>query len=59
MSDTQPIVSQPTNQSNYNWNNEAKDPWKSDQTSIPIAMPGPNETTELNAGYQSTYQSNV
>lgn len=52
-SDTQPIVSQPTNTSNYN-----NDPWKQEQ-SIPIAMPGPNETTELNARYQSTYQSNI
>jgi len=57
--DTQPIVNQPTN-SSYNWSENNKDPWKQqDQTSIPIAMPGPNETTELNAGYQSTYQSNV
>ena len=47
MSDTQPIVSQPTNTS-YNWNENAN--WKQDQTSIPIAMPGPNETTELNPG---------
>ncbi|KAK4336846.1 hypothetical protein RND71_043395 [Anisodus tanguticus] len=55
-SDTQPIVNQPN--SSYNTWNDNKDAYN--RESIPIAMPGPTEKTELNQGFaQNSYRSNV